>query len=102
MRDLTAGMSTGLSDRVVRPVLIGRLDIVTDPVIAWTGPGVFAPIGTGDTALDGQTFQPLAPFIDMSSIEEDQGIGGPVTLSLSRNARQARRRSRQPTLQLFC
>lgn len=83
MRDLTAGMQTAVQAGVIRPVLIGRLDIATDPVVAWTGPGIFAPVGTGDAALDGQTFQPLAPFLEMSPISEDQGIGGPVTLSLT-------------------
>ncbi len=83
MRDLTAGMTTGVQAGVIRPVLIGRLDIATDPIVAWTGPGIFAPVGTGDAALDGQTFLPLAPFLEMSPIQEDQGIGGPVTLSLT-------------------
>jgi hypothetical protein len=83
MRDITAGMTTALGAGVIRPVLIGRLDIASDPVVAWTGPGVFAPTGTGDAALDGRTFLPLAPFLEMSPIEEDQGIGGPVTLALT-------------------
>lgn len=83
MRDLTAGMQTAVQAGVIRPVLIGRLDILSDPVVAWTGPGIFAPTGTGDVALDGQTFQPLAPFLEMSPITEDMGIGGPVTLSLT-------------------
>ena len=83
MRDLTAGMQTAVQAGVIRPVLIGRLDILTDPVISWTGPGVFAPTGTGDAALDGQTFLALEPWLEMSPISEDQGIGGPVTLSLT-------------------
>lgn len=82
-RDLTTAMSTGLQARVVRPVLIGRLDIASDPVTAWLGPGIFAPTGTGDTALDGQTFDPLGPFVGMDDIKEDQGIGGPVSLVLT-------------------
>lgn len=81
MRDLSSAMSTALDARVVRPVLIGRLDIQTDPVAAWNGPGVFAPSGTGDTELDGYTFDGIEGFIDLSSIKEDQGIGGPVTIT---------------------
>lgn len=77
---VTAAMTTALQEPIVRPVLIIRLDIVTDPIIAWTGPGIFAPTDTGDAALDGQTFSPVAPFMDMSTINENQGIGGPVTL----------------------
>ena len=81
MRDLTASMSTALQAPTVRPVLIGRLDIANDPVQAWTGPGLFAPTGTGDAALDGFTFDPAEGFVDMSSIKEDQSIGGPVTIT---------------------
>ena len=80
-RDLTPTMETALAAREVRPVIIGRLDIEGDPVFAWTGPGIFAPTGTGDAALDGQTFDPTSPFVQMSSVSEDQGIGGPVTLT---------------------
>ncbi|PHR87482.1 MAG: hypothetical protein COA78_37045 [Blastopirellula sp.] len=81
-RDLTASVVTGLQDRVVRPVLIGRLDIATDPVTSWTGPGTFAPSGSGDPALDGQIFTGIAPFMKLTDITEDQGIGGPVTITL--------------------
>ncbi len=82
-RDLTSAMQTALSDRVIRLVLIGRLDIATDPVTAWTGPGIFAPSSTGDSALDGQIFVAMAPFEGLTDILEDQGIGGPVTLTLT-------------------
>ncbi len=82
-RSLTAGMVTGLEAGTILPVLIGRLDILSDPITAWTGHGVFSPTGSGDTALDGQVFVSIAPFIELSDILEDQGIGGPVTLTIS-------------------
>lgn len=82
-RDITAGTVTALTAGVIRPVLIGRLDIVADPVVAWTGPGTFLPTGSGDAALDGQTFFPMAPFVELSSINENQGIGGPATLTVA-------------------
>lgn len=82
-RDIHASTDTALQANVVIPVLIGRLDIAVDPIIAWSGPGTFAPVATGDTAMDGQTFSPLAPFITLTNIAEDQGIGGPVTLTLA-------------------
>ncbi len=82
-RDITAGMVTGLEAGVVREVLLGRFDILTDPLIAWTGPGTLAPTSTGDAALDGQIFVNLAPFMEMTNIVEDQGIGGPVTMTIS-------------------
>ncbi len=82
-RDLTSGMVTGLEAGVVRPVLLGRFDILTDPLVAWTGHGTFAPTGTGDPALDGQTFFSMAPYIELSNVVEDQGIGGPTTIVVS-------------------
>ena len=80
-RNLTSTMETALAARVVRPVLIGRLDIVSDPVYMWTGPGLFAPSGSGDAALDGIVFDPADAFVDISAIGEDQGVGGPVTIT---------------------
>lgn len=82
-RDLTSGMVTGLEANTVRPVLLGRFDIVSDPLVAWTGYGTFAPTGTGDAALDGQTFFSMAPFLELSDIKEDQGIGGPASITIS-------------------
>lgn len=82
-RDITAGMKTALEAGAVRTVLLGRFDIVTDPLIAWTGPGTFLPTSTGDPALDGQTFIGMAPYIELSDIAEDQGIGGPTTIVVS-------------------
>ena len=84
-RDLTSTMQSGLASRVVRPVLIGRLDILGDAVNAWTGPGLFAPSGTGDSALDGQTFSPAAAFVSLSAVTEDQSTGGPVTVTARRS-----------------
>lgn len=83
MRDLTAGMKTALQGREIRPVLIGRLDFATDPIAAWNGPGVFAPSGSGDAALDGQTFSRVGAFVDLSVTKEDQGIGAPTTLTVT-------------------
>lgn len=85
-RDLHTNTVTALSGNVIRQVLIVRLDIASDPLTAWTGPGVFAPTGTGDAALDGQIFALAAPVVDLSNITEDRGIGGPVTLTVSGHA----------------
>lgn len=82
-RDLTSGMKTALEGAVIRPVLIGRFDILNDPLVAWTGPGTFAPTSTGDPALDGQVFFGMAPYIEMADVVEDQGIGGPTTLKVA-------------------
>ncbi len=82
-RDITAGMKVALEAGAVRIVLLGRFDILTDPLVAWTGPGTFAPVATGDPHLDGQIFLGMAPYIELSDIAEDQGIGGPTTITVS-------------------
>ncbi len=82
-RDITSGMVTALEAGTVRETLLGRFDILTDPLIAWTGPGTFAPTSTGDAALDGQIFVNMAPYVEMTDVIEDQGIGGPVTMTVS-------------------
>lgn len=76
-------MQTGLEDRVVRPVLIARLDILGDPVLGWTGPGLFAPSGTGDVAMDGQVFDPQTAPVDISDFTENQGIDEAVTITMA-------------------
>lgn len=86
-RDLDPILEQGLQANVVRPVLIGRLDILNDPIYSWTGPGLFVPTGTGDSALDGNTYDPTEAFIDISAITEDQGIGGAVTITAKAHLR---------------
>ena len=86
-RNLTSGVETALQQDEVLPVLIARLDIVGDPIYSWTGPGLFVPTGTGDSALDGNTYDPAEAFIDLSVIKEDQGIGSPVTITAKAHLR---------------
>lgn len=80
-RDLTPAMSAAVALPVIRPVLIVRLDIKDDPLTAWTGPGIFAPTGSADSALNGQTFLPAGAPEDVGDLTEDQGIGEPLTLT---------------------
>ena len=84
-RPMTTAMSTALNQQVIRPVLIAFMDIASDPITMWTGPGAFAPTGSGDSVLDGKTFLPAESVADVSDIQEDQGIGGPVTILLKAN-----------------
>ena len=84
-RPMTAAMQTALNQQVIRPVLIAFMDIVSDPITMWTGPGAFAPTGSGDSVLDGKTFLSAESVADVSDIQEDQGIGGPVTILLKAN-----------------
>lgn len=82
LRDMSGDMQNAVSGAIFRPVLIGYLDIMTDPVQMWTGPGTFGPSGTPDTILNGKLFTPFESFVDVSDIKEDDGIGGPVTILL--------------------
>ena len=81
-RDLTSSMQTAIESPVIRPVALAYLDIASDPIAMWTGPGPFQPTGSPDGVLNAKTFQPSAAFADMSEIQEDEGIGGPVTILL--------------------
>ena len=79
----TAQVQTALEAPIVRPVLIARFDIAVDPVLGWTGPGLFAPTGTGDAALDGQIFDPQEAPVEVSDFVDNQGIGEAVTITMS-------------------
>lgn len=80
-RDLTTAVESALQDDVIRPVLIARLDFAGDPITAWNGPGIFAPSGSGDAALDGETFTRVDAVVGLSPVQENQGIGEPVVLT---------------------
>ena len=83
-----------LADRVtapvVRPVFVGFLDIKDDPVYGWTGPGVFAPTGTGDPDLDGNVFTSVEGAVEISDFVENMGSGRPISLTFSAPDNDAR------------
>lgn len=68
--------------KTVRPVVVGWLDFKDDPLRGWSGPGVFAPTGTGDTDLDGETFVAAEGAVEVSDFVENQELGGPITVTL--------------------
>lgn len=61
MRD---GMSTDVVSAISAPVittaLFGRLEFKSETVFVWTGAGSILVTGSGDSLMDGQTFQALA------------------------------------------
>ena len=79
----TSQMQAGLEAHIVRPVLIASLDIAGDPIKGWTGPGLFMPVGTGDTALDGNVFDPQEAPVEISDFVDNQGIGEAVTITMA-------------------
>lgn len=78
---VSSAMQTALEARVLRPVFIGFLDFENDPVRVWTGPGFFAPSGTGDALLDGEQFDHVGGLVNISDAVEDQGSGSPMTVT---------------------
>lgn len=78
---MTTDMKNALQGKTVHPVAIARFDIDTDPVLSWSGPGTFAPSGTGDSALDGFTFTSVDGATSVSDIQEDQSTGKPLIVA---------------------
>ncbi len=72
-----------LAASVVRPVYVAWFDIKDDPIYGWTGPGAFAPTGTGDTDLDGNVFLSSEGVVQVSGFHEDQGLGSELTLTFA-------------------
>jgi hypothetical protein len=78
-------LGTALDGPTLTMAYILRLDIVGDPLFAWTGYGdlTFAAGATGDTALDGYTFGGLTHLIaDISGVEDSKGGTNGVEISL--------------------
>ncbi len=65
------------------PAWVIRLDIKDDPVLVWTGIGVYSPTGTGDEALDGLSFDGIANVGEIGAIVEAREGSQAVSLSLS-------------------
>lgn len=72
-----------LQAAVVIPVYIGYFDFASDPIRAWTGPGVFAPTTTGDADLDGFTFTSAAQLLRVSDFTENDGLSESFSLTFS-------------------
>ena len=72
-----------LAAATVRPVHIGLLDIKDAPLYGWSGPGAFAPTGTGIDDLDNNIFLSMEGAVHISDINEDQGIGSAITITFA-------------------
>ncbi len=68
----------------VRPIYVGFLDILGEPIRVTTAPYSITFSGTGDEDLDGYTFSAIDPeFISVSSITMKEGGADTVTCTLS-------------------
>lgn len=81
MPAIASPMQSALEARVLRPVFIGALDIESDPLYVWTGPGLFAPVATGDALLDGFQFWPVDGIINISDAIENTTSGSAMTIT---------------------
>lgn len=79
---VTAATLAAASADVVHPITIIRIDIVDDPVLYWSGHGLFSPLGTGDSALDGNVFSSVAGISEISDVIGQDGMSDPVTASM--------------------
>lgn len=75
----TGAVGTALDSSAIELAYIIRLDIDSDPFLAWTGFGdlAFAPGQTGDAALDGQTFGGITHLVaEVGAVQDAQGGSG--------------------------
>lgn len=80
--DATAGAA--LNAPVVKPVYLGYLDFLGDPVRANSSGADLTPTGTGDSDLDGLLYTGIsADLVDISSVKARQGGSDSVTVTLS-------------------
>lgn len=82
-RPMATATKTATEAEVINFTWIVRLDIVGDPILAWTGFGdlAFTPGQTGDGALDGQTFLGVTHLVAEIGTVGD-GDGGSDALQL--------------------
>jgi hypothetical protein len=82
-RPLVTATANAFDGAVVPLAAIVYLDILGDPLYAWTGIGdlVFGAAETGDSGLDNKTFKGVGSVIEVSGIEE--GAGGSDSLEIA-------------------
>ncbi len=72
-----------LKAAVVKPAFAGFFDFASDPIHGWTGPGIYAPVGTGDADLDGNTFGSASGILDVSDFGENTSLGDEFRITFS-------------------
>lgn len=79
----TGAVGSALDSSSINWAYIIRLDVENDPLFAWTGFGdlTFGASQTGDTALDGQTFQGITHLIaEVGAVQDGQGGSGALEI----------------------
>ncbi len=81
-RPLEQATKDGFDKPIIPLAVIIYLDILDDPLFAWSGIGdlTFAAAQTGDPSLDGRTFKGTGNLIELSAVSE--GVGGSDTLQV--------------------
>ncbi len=82
-RPLETATATAVSAPILPLAAIVYLDILDDPLFAWTGIDdlIFTAGQTGDISLDSKTFKGIGTIIEISNVSE--GVGGSDALEMS-------------------
>ena len=87
------GMSPEIVGAVTAPsittAIAARLDFKNAPVFVWTGIHAIQPTSSGDSLLDGNTFEPLANGVVVDIGENTFSMNGSDELSISLNVPSA-------------
>lgn len=83
-RPLDPATAAAFEQDVVSLAVIVYLDILDDPLLAWSGMGdlVFSAGQTGDSGLDGKTFKGTGTIIQLSGISEGAGGSDAVEITM--------------------
>ena len=83
VRPLDTATSAALANATIYPAWLIRLDILTDPVFVWTGIGPITLTGTGDSALDGYTFDGVAAAGEIGVLSDTDTGSQAVSVALA-------------------
>ena len=72
-----------LEARGIRTALLAWFDFKSEPVAVWTGTTSIMPLGTGDSLLDGITFEPMAHGVPVQIGDNTFNYSGSEELELS-------------------
>jgi hypothetical protein len=97
--NMTSDVLSAISAPVITTALLARLDFKTESAFLWTGIHAIQPTGSGDSLLDGNTFDPIAEgvlveigdntFAQDGSAELQINLAVPATINASLAAAQS-------------
>lgn len=79
---LDAATQAAVTAKTIYPAWVIRLDILGDPVQVWTGRGPLTLTGTGDSALDGYTFEGIGLIGEIGEVTDTREGSDTLRLGL--------------------